>query len=95
MNATDPDCGVNGQIRYYISESMVSSLDMFSINIDTGKICVIKELDFELQEVYDFPVVARDTGDISIYLHVFLFLFLFVIRNNLQISVFNLQLCRS
>ena len=44
---------------------MAAAVDMFSINIDSGWICIAKDLDFELQEVYDFPVIARDAGKFS------------------------------
>ena len=62
MNATDPDCGINGQIRYFISDEALPLVDMFSIDINTGAICITRELDFEHQEVYDFPVIAKDSG---------------------------------
>ena len=62
VNATDPDCGLNGQIRYFIAEQALPTVDMFRMEVSTGKLCVAKELDFELQEVYDFPVVAKDNG---------------------------------
>ena len=64
MNATDPDCGINGQIRYFIAEDMASSVNMFNISINSGWICIAKDLDFEFREVYDFPVIAKDAGTV-------------------------------
>ena len=66
VNATDPDCGVNGHIRYFMAEQALPTIDMFRVDINTGQICVAKELDFELQEVYDFPVVAKDNGELEV-----------------------------
>lgn len=65
VNATDPDCGVNGHIRYFIAEGVQPKVDVFSIGVDSGRICIAKQLDFELQEVYDFPIIARDTGNFA------------------------------
>ena len=67
VNATDPDCGVNGHIRYFMAEQALPTIDMFRVDINTGQICVAKELDFELQEVYDFPVVAKDNGELEAF----------------------------
>ncbi|KAL4230834.1 condensed mesenchymal cell proliferation [Mactra antiquata] len=63
VNATDPDCGVNGQIQYSIVRSEVS--DWFTIEPLSGQICLHRELDYETYSIYQFAVVATDSGNFT------------------------------
>ena len=58
VNATDPDCGVNGQIHY----SLEGQASNFQVNQLTGQICIIQNLDHEQFELYEFSIVATDSG---------------------------------
>jgi len=59
--AVDPDCGLNGKIRYGILENEKFD-NLFTLNSDTGSICVKNHLDFETQSIYQFNFVAEDGG---------------------------------
>ncbi|KAL3878333.1 hypothetical protein ACJMK2_030696, partial [Sinanodonta woodiana] len=69
VNATDPDCGVNGQIRYYISND-TDYPDSFSLNPTSGMLCIKKPLDYEQVQIYDFPIIAVDVGKFDTTAHV-------------------------
>lgn len=56
--ATDADAGLNAEVRY----SLEGSAGMFSINPETGLITVAAGLDREIQNQYNFRVVAQDQG---------------------------------
>ncbi|WAR00850.1 DS-like protein [Mya arenaria] len=61
VNATDPDCGVNGQIHY----SLAGLSSFFTIEEFTGRICISQQLDFESHELFEFSVIATDSGGFS------------------------------
>ena len=56
VEATDPDEGRNGEIRYSIPQSGLP----FAVNTMTGEITLISSLDFEATSQYYFSVVAED-----------------------------------
>lgn len=71
VSASDPDCGINAVVAYSFQEqkgtgspSSLSPLP-FSVNGETGDICVTGILDYETRHVYEIPVVATDTGGLS------------------------------
>ncbi|XP_045202941.2 protein dachsous-like [Mercenaria mercenaria] len=63
VNAVDPDCGVNGNIVYSIPEG--PGTDLFTVQDLTGKICLNKMLDHETSNLYEFAVVATDSGNFA------------------------------
>jgi hypothetical protein len=64
--ATDPDCGVNAQVTYAIDTNVGFKYPSeFSIDNKTGNICIVKALDYETRQTYEFPVIARDAGKLS------------------------------
>lgn len=68
MSASDPDCGINAVVVYSFQETKSSGYHQplpFSVNGDTGEICVTGVLDFETRHAYEIPVVATDTGGLS------------------------------
>ena len=65
VEATDLDCGLNSVVHYSIKESGSVAADAFSVERDTGRICITRGLDHERQSSYDFTVVAADRGGLS------------------------------
>ena len=53
------DCGQNSEVSYRIKET---NMDRFTIEEETGRICLAKHLDHEKQDSYGFTVVASDKG---------------------------------
>ncbi|ODM94994.1 Protein dachsous [Orchesella cincta] len=64
VSASDPDCGINAVVVYSFQDTKGGQLP-FSVNGETGEICVTGVLDFETKHVYEIPVVATDTGGLS------------------------------
>ena len=59
VEATDLDCGINSEVSYHIKETNIHS---FRINEKTGDMCIVRELDHEIQNSYGFTVIASDKG---------------------------------
>ena len=59
ITSTDADAGLDGQISYYVSQTLP-----FSIN-EYGELYTTGSLDFETAAVYRFEVTARDGGQVS------------------------------
>ncbi|XP_028816365.1 protocadherin-19-like isoform X1 [Denticeps clupeoides] len=70
LNATDPDEGTNGEVRYsfnsYVSDK---TREAFKIDPKTGVITVSGVLDFETTNVYEIDVQAKDLGPNSVPAH--------------------------
>lgn len=60
VTATDPDEGPNGDVRYYLEDE--AYIKIFEIDIYSGWITLLTELDRELQSEYYFNVLACDNG---------------------------------
>lgn len=60
--ATDTDAGDNGMIEYSINRRQSDKDQMFRIDSHTGLIAVNKLLDFEMKELHELVVVAKDNG---------------------------------
>ena len=52
-------------VHYSIKESGGAAAEAFSVERDTGRICIARGLDHERQSSYDFTVVAADRGGLS------------------------------
>ncbi|XP_043545771.1 protocadherin Fat 1a isoform X3 [Chiloscyllium plagiosum] len=65
VKATDLDSGTNGQVTYSLAQSqeLDHTLELFTINSETGWITTLKELDHEEQKKYNIVVVASDQGE--------------------------------
>ena len=62
VRATDDDIGLNGKIRYELSDASKSLSNIFSIDHQTGDIRLRSSLDYEQRTSYVFYVQARDLG---------------------------------
>ncbi len=69
MKATDPDEGLNGQIRYSFSKWTLNDPtinEIFHLNLDNGSITLLKSLDYEKRTNYELQIQAKDLGVNSI-----------------------------
>lgn len=60
--ATDIDAGENGEVEYTINRRQSDREGLFRIDPKTGQISVDKQLDFEIKEIHELVVVAKDRG---------------------------------
>lgn len=65
VNATDADSGQNGLIYFALADDCSSDLP-FTINETTGCVFVCAPLDFEINSMYSFTVIATDMGSASL-----------------------------
>ncbi|XP_050003178.1 protocadherin Fat 1 isoform X3 [Alexandromys fortis] len=64
VRASDLDSGANGQVMYSLDPSQGADiLESFAINMETGWITTLKELDHEERASYQIKVVASDHGE--------------------------------
>ncbi|XP_043826311.1 protocadherin Fat 1 isoform X3 [Dromiciops gliroides] len=64
VKATDLDSGTNGQILYSLDQSQsLDVIESFAIDMETGWITTLKELDHEKKDKYHITVVASDYGE--------------------------------
>ncbi|KAH0616155.1 hypothetical protein JD844_027065 [Phrynosoma platyrhinos] len=64
VKATDQDSGSNGQVTYRLYPTQDTDIfESFAINVETGWITTLKELDHEKQNKYKITVVASDRGE--------------------------------
>ncbi|KAK4471323.1 hypothetical protein MN116_004761 [Schistosoma mekongi] len=63
--ATDNDTGINAMIKYYIIDDQ-KIFDHFQINEFTGLIQSKQNLDREMNDHYEFTVIAKDCGQPSL-----------------------------
>uniref|UniRef100_UPI0037E7DD69 protocadherin gamma-A11-like n=1 Tax=Semicossyphus pulcher TaxID=241346 RepID=UPI0037E7DD69 len=65
VNATDADIGTNGEIMFSFSKIKGSTVDMFSIDENTGVISVAGLIDFEKEKKYELRLEAKDRGGLT------------------------------
>ncbi|XP_060102406.1 protocadherin Fat 1 isoform X1 [Heteronotia binoei] len=64
VKAVDQDSGINGHVTYMLETTQeIDIIDTFAINMETGWITTLKELDHEKQDAYKITVVASDRGE--------------------------------
>ncbi|XP_049721123.1 protocadherin Fat 1 isoform X2 [Elephas maximus indicus] len=64
IRASDTDSGTNGQVMYSLDQTQsVEVVESFTINMETGWITTLKELDHEKRDKYQIKVVASDHGE--------------------------------
>jgi protocadherin-16/23 len=52
---------VNAIVNYTLGEG-VKKLSDFEIRSDTGEVCISGDLDYEMRNSYEFPIIATDRG---------------------------------
>ncbi|XP_061473408.1 protocadherin Fat 2 [Rhineura floridana] len=62
VTANDQDSGTDGQVSYSLGSEPSNIRELFTIDSESGWIMTLKELDCEVQETYQFFVVASDHG---------------------------------
>ncbi|XP_028574146.2 protocadherin Fat 2 [Podarcis muralis] len=62
VTANDQDTGSDGQVSYSLGSEPSNIRELFTIDSESGWIMTLKELDCEVQETYQFFVVASDHG---------------------------------
>ncbi|XP_057644317.1 protocadherin gamma-A11 isoform X4 [Chionomys nivalis] len=62
VNATDPDEGINGEVRYSFRKVKSKASEIFQLNPQTGEVLVGKPLDFEKYRFYEMEVQGQDGG---------------------------------
>uniref|UniRef100_A0A8C3V4R9 FAT atypical cadherin 1 n=1 Tax=Catharus ustulatus TaxID=91951 RepID=A0A8C3V4R9_CATUS len=64
VKGTDLDSGLNGQVTYSLDPSQeLDVIESFAINMETGWITTLKELDHEKRDKYEITVVVSDRGE--------------------------------
>ncbi|XP_030251992.1 protocadherin alpha-3-like [Sparus aurata] len=67
VNATDLDQGANSEIIYSFGKEVDARLmDVFSIDVNTGEIQVIGQIDFEQSKSYEIDIQASDKGPVPL-----------------------------
>ncbi|XP_027764841.1 protocadherin gamma-A4-like [Empidonax traillii] len=62
VSATDPDEGMNGQVKYSMKKEKNMASDIFHLDAETGAITLLRNLDFEEGDFYELEVQAHDGG---------------------------------
>ncbi|XP_035505056.2 protocadherin gamma-A11-like isoform X28 [Scophthalmus maximus] len=65
VNATDADSGSNADIIFNFSKVKGNTVDMFSIDEQTGVISVAGLIDFEKEKKYELRLEAKDRGGLT------------------------------
>ncbi|XP_042341733.1 protocadherin-18a isoform X1 [Plectropomus leopardus] len=70
LNATDADDGTNAKIVYSFSSHVSPKImETFKINADSGRLTLIRRVDYEAVNSYDIDVQAQDMGPNSMPAH--------------------------
>ncbi|NXR25156.1 PCDG4 protein, partial [Cinclus mexicanus] len=62
VTATDSDDGLNGEINYSFQKITEKASQIFQLDSHTGVITLLRSLDFEEGDSYQFDVEAHDGG---------------------------------
>ncbi|XP_068554638.1 protocadherin gamma-A2-like isoform X8 [Anas acuta] len=62
LTATDADERINGEVKYSVIKLTAELTDNFFLDPETGAIRLLRNLDFEEGDSYEFRVQARDSG---------------------------------
>nr|XP_060630201.1 protocadherin gamma-A6-like isoform X15 [Anolis sagrei ordinatus] len=65
IRATDPDDGINGEVKYSFQEITNIASQIFQLDNTTGDIILAGNLDYEESSFYEFEVQAMDGGGLS------------------------------
>ncbi|XP_061900003.1 protocadherin alpha-C2-like isoform X1 [Entelurus aequoreus] len=70
LNATDPDEGSNADVFYSFSSYTPERVrQMFSLDTNTGKVTVKKNIDYEETSAYEMYIQAMDKGPAAVAVH--------------------------
>ncbi|KAM9184653.1 protocadherin gamma-A5-like isoform 4-T4 [Mergus octosetaceus] len=64
LTAIDADEGLNGNVKYLFEKITDKALKIFHLDPETGSIRLLRSLDFEEGDSYEFRVQARDSGEL-------------------------------
>ncbi|NXN13954.1 PCDGA protein, partial [Indicator maculatus] len=64
LMATDPDEGVNGNVKYSLKKRKDLPSEIFHLDTETGVITLVRNLDFEEGDSYELEVQAHDGGSL-------------------------------
>ncbi|KAM9184652.1 protocadherin gamma-A10-like isoform 3-T3 [Mergus octosetaceus] len=64
LTATDSDEGLNSEVKYSVIKLTAELRDNFFLDPETGSIRLLRSLDFEEGDSYEFRVQARDSGEL-------------------------------
>ncbi|NXR06671.1 PCDGA protein, partial [Semnornis frantzii] len=64
VTATDPDEGMNGQVKSSLKKITEKASKIFELDSETGVISLVRTLDFEEGDSYELEVQARDGGEL-------------------------------
>ncbi|XP_062443769.1 protocadherin gamma-A12-like isoform X3 [Rhea pennata] len=62
VRATDADDGLNGEVNYIFQKISDMASEIFYLDLETGELSLMRELDFEQVSSYELEVQARDGG---------------------------------
>uniref|UniRef100_A0A8C5X490 Cadherin domain-containing protein n=1 Tax=Malurus cyaneus samueli TaxID=2593467 RepID=A0A8C5X490_9PASS len=62
VTASDADEGLNGQVKYSLKKITEKASHIFQLDVDMGKISLLRSLDFEAADSYELEVQAHDAG---------------------------------
>ncbi|KAM8798897.1 uncharacterized protein ACNFOS_007605 [Eudromia elegans] len=65
VTANDADDGMNGEVKYSLKKSTDITSEILDLDMKTGVITLVKNLDFEEGETYEIEVQAKDGGGLS------------------------------
>ncbi|XP_008302186.1 protocadherin gamma-A9-like, partial [Stegastes partitus] len=65
VNATDADIGTNGEVIFSFAKIRGFTVDIFSIDENTGVISVAGLIDYEKEKKYELRLEARDRGGLT------------------------------
>ncbi|XP_028314645.1 protocadherin alpha-3-like isoform X5 [Gouania willdenowi] len=90
VKASDPDEGENAQILYHIPmDSKAGNVGLFfNINSETGDIVALKSFDFEAVKMFQFQVVATDSGTPSLSSNVTVHVFILDQNDNAPVILY-------
>ncbi|XP_039246392.1 protocadherin gamma-A12-like [Pipra filicauda] len=65
VTATDPDEGLNGDVKYTFHKISDRASELFYLNIESGEITLKDDLDFDEISFHELEVQAHDGGELS------------------------------
>ncbi|NXN34003.1 PCDGB protein, partial [Nycticryphes semicollaris] len=64
VTATDADEGINGEVKYSLKKISEKALKIFEVDLGTGAITLVRRLDFEEGNSYEFEMQGSDGGSL-------------------------------
>ncbi|XP_046903064.1 protocadherin gamma-A11-like [Hypomesus transpacificus] len=70
VSATDADEGANGEVTYAFGPVSEQLSELFSLDIKTGDICIVGEIDFEKESTHELSIQAKDNFGLTSFANV-------------------------